>query len=228
MSHNNAVDDRKSPTDVREVAPNRIPNDNNTLLGRINLGIATIGGQRADDIIDIAVDGVYAADAGAGEYPGILMGVADLPGRIIVGVTEELTDSVVASGVANLVILLPGPGGKLGRLEKLGRNVWRSSSGLVYKGLDRSGLNRVEHVLRHTVADSTRRAHSVFSVPRNKVLSLLDEAWAKRGVPTVHPQSGNLNYRIDLGRVVGENGETAINISVRPGTSEVVTAFPVP
>jgi hypothetical protein len=32
----------------------------------------------------------------------------------------------------------------------------------------------------------------------------------------------------DMGRVVGNEGQTAINMSVRPGTSEIITAFPVP
>ena len=76
--------------------------------------------------------------------------------------------------------------------------------------------------------DASKPAHSVFNVARNRVLGLVDEAWAARGSHTIHPGSGNWNYRVDMGRVIGTEGQTAINISVRPGTSEIVTAFPVP
>ena len=33
-------------------------------------------------------------------------------------------------------------------------------------------------------------------------------------------------YVIDLGRVIGTNGETTIKIIVIPGTSEIITAYP--
>ncbi|MBI5547146.1 MAG: hypothetical protein HY901_24970 [Deltaproteobacteria bacterium] len=35
-------------------------------------------------------------------------------------------------------------------------------------------------------------------------------------------------YVVGMGRIVGTAGEQSIKIIVRPGTSEVITAFPVP
>lgn len=87
--------------------------------------------------------------------------------------------------------------------------------------------NRIKHVLAHGAPDGSKPAHSVFYVGRNRILELVDEAWAARGSHTVHASSGNWNYRVEMHRVIGTQGETAINISVRPGTHEIVTAFPV-
>ncbi|HMR05112.1 MAG TPA: RHS repeat-associated core domain-containing protein [Polyangiaceae bacterium] len=115
---------------------------------------------------------------------------------------------------------------KLGRLESLGGGRWRSTAGLVYGQGSKHG-NRIKHVLDHASPTAGKNTHSVFSVDRREILGVLDEAWLKRGTHSVHPQSGNWNYRIDLSRRVGAAGETAVNISVRPGTSEVITAFPV-
>jgi hypothetical protein len=70
---------------------------------------------------------------------------------------------------------------RLGTLVKAADNVWDSASGLRYPGKDSTGLNRVEHVLRHAAPDPTRANHSVFSVSRNKVLALVDEAWGSVG-----------------------------------------------
>lgn len=114
-----------------------------------------------------------------------------------------------------------------GRLTSIGNGQWRSGAGLVY-GQGSVHGNRVKHVLAHAAADASKPAHSVFNVARNRVLGLVDEAWAARGSHTIHPSSGNWNYRVDMGRVIGTEGQTAINISVRPGTSEIITAFPVP
>jgi RHS repeat-associated protein len=114
-----------------------------------------------------------------------------------------------------------------GRLKSIGSGQWRSSAGLIYGQGSKHG-NRVRHVLAHAAPDASKPAHSVFNVARNRVLGLVDEAWAARGSHTTHPSSGNWNYRVGMGRVIGTEGQTAINISVRPGTSEIITAFPVP
>jgi len=117
-----------------------------------------------------------------------------------------------------------------GRLTKLGKDHWKSSGGLVYKGKDPQGRNRIEHVARHLTVGNNRRNRnqSVFAVSQDKLLKTLDEAWLKRGSSyTIHPKSGNWNYTIDMGRVVGVKGESKILIAVKPGTSEIVSAFPV-
>ena len=103
---------------------------------------------------------------------------------------------------------------------------WTSAGGLVY-GQGSVHGNCVLHVLDHLTPNAGKPAHTLFNVQRNKLLGLLDNAWAKRGSYSIH-NSGNWNDRIDMGRVIGQGGETAVNISVRPGTSEIITAFPIP
>jgi len=82
-----------------------------------------------------------------------------------------------------------------GRLTSIGSGQWRSSAGLVY-GQGSVHGNRVRHVLAHAAQDASKPAHSVFNVARNRVLGLVDEAWAARGSHTIHPSSGNWNYRV--------------------------------
>ena len=84
--------------------------------------------------------------------------------------------------------------------------------------------NRVRHVLAHAAADPTKPVHSVFNVGRNKVLGLVDEAWSARG--SALPKDPGA-FVVPMGRVVGTQGESAVKIIVRPGTSEIITAYPV-
>jgi hypothetical protein len=114
-------------------------------------------------------------------------------------------------------------GPRLGTLSRIGKDAWESSGGLRYSGLDKQGLNRIEHVLRHTVADGP--GHSVFSVPRNQVLGLLDEAWA---APSRIPVPGDpAAFITPMGRTVGTAGENAVRLIVKPGTTNAISAYPV-
>jgi predicted phosphoribosyltransferase len=110
-----------------------------------------------------------------------------------------------------------------GKLTAIGRSTWRSTSGLIY-GPDKLFGNRVQHVLAHAIPDATKPLHSVFSVGRKEILSLVDEAWGMRGAALAKDAG---SFIVSMGRVVGTQGETAVKIIVRPGTSEVITAFPV-
>ena len=115
---------------------------------------------------------------------------------------------------------------RLGRLQSTGPSTWESTNGLIY-GPDSNPLfeNRVRHVLDHTVPNPSKTTHSVFNVPRNKVLGLLDEAWARRGAPVVGDPGA---YVIPMQRQVGSvANQTAVRIVVIPGTSQVITAYPV-
>jgi GNAT superfamily N-acetyltransferase len=86
--------------------------------------------------------------------------------------------------------------------------------------------NRVAHVMEHTIVDVSKPVHSVFSVPCDQALGLIDEAWATRhGVGTLQA-NGNRVWVVDMGRQVGTNGQTSIQIVVRDGTAEIITAFP--
>jgi hypothetical protein len=115
------------------------------------------------------------------------------------------------------------PQPRLGALKSIGPDAWESSGGLQYIGFDREGLNRIEHVLEHLTPDPGKQAHTLFNVQRNELLGLLDEAWSMRGAPLPNDPGA---YVIPMGRVIGTTGETSIRIIVRPGTSQVITAYP--
>jgi len=112
---------------------------------------------------------------------------------------------------------------RAGTLTKIGEDAWQSSGGLKYVGLDKNGLNRIEHVLQHVAPGVPGK--SVFNVPRNQILGLLDEAYASAarvpvpGVPAA--------FITPMGRTVGTAGENAVRLILRPGTSEVISAYPV-
>ena len=104
-----------------------------------------------------------------------------------------------------------------------GSQTWTSPGGLIF-GHGSTHGNRIKHVLAHGVPDPSKPIHSVFNVPRNQILPLVDEAWAARGA--VLPGDPGA-FVIPMGRPVGTAGETAIKIIVRPNTSEIITAYPV-
>jgi len=104
---------------------------------------------------------------------------------------------------------------------------WRSTGGLVY-GQGSAQGNRVLHVLEHLTPNPSKPLHTLFNVPRNQIIGLLDEAWAARQGAGVLQANGNRVFNIPMGRVVGAGGETNIRIVVRDGTTNVITAFPVP
>ena len=107
-----------------------------------------------------------------------------------------------------------------------GHNTWTSSAGLVYKS-SKNLPNRINHVLAHAKADPTKTNHSVFSVPEDQILDLVDEAWRNRGNPQANPKGKGDIYTINMGKVIGTKGETKIQINTFQGTSEVISAYPV-
>jgi hypothetical protein len=111
----------------------------------------------------------------------------------------------------------------------LAQGKWQSPGGLIFDvaPANRQG-HRVSHVFTHTVPGWNGRPpadHSVFSVARDDLLPLLDEAWSRR--PPVNPNDPGA-FLVDMGRAVGTNGQTKINLVVRPNTAEVITAYPQP
>ncbi|MGG0940322.1 RHS repeat-associated core domain-containing protein [Brevibacillus centrosporus] len=113
--------------------------------------------------------------------------------------------------------------GEVGKLTYLGNKTWKSSQGLIY-GYDRNYGNRVKHVLEHTKPNPNKANHTVFSDNKTEVLSLVDEAWALKKTPVPGDPGA---YIVDMGRKIGTQGETKIRIVVKPGTSEIITAYPV-
>ncbi len=102
---------------------------------------------------------------------------------------------------------------------------WTSPGGLVYGQGSKQG-NRVKHVLDHLVPNPNKPVHSVFNVDRNKLIGLIDDAWAKRVGPGVLQPNGNRVWTVDMGRAIGTNGQRHIQLVIEDGTMNVITAFP--
>ncbi|WP_205903174.1 filamentous hemagglutinin N-terminal domain-containing protein [Pseudomonas viridiflava] len=100
---------------------------------------------------------------------------------------------------------------------------WTTPAGLDYGQGSVQG-NRVLHVLEHAEPNPAKTTHSVFSMDRKEILGAVDEAWLKKGSPVVGDPGA---YVVPMGRAIGTSGETSIKIIVRPGTSQVITAYPV-
>lgn len=108
-------------------------------------------------------------------------------------------------------------------LKAIGNNTWKSPGGLIYKP-DKKFGNRIQHVLAHAEPNSMKNLHTVFNVPKDKILQLIDEAWVMKGAPLI---SDSAVYIVDMKKSIGLNGESAIKIVVIPGTSEIITAYPI-
>jgi hypothetical protein len=100
-----------------------------------------------------------------------------------------------------------------------------SPGGLQY-GADPKFGNRVDHVLDHTAPNPNKPVHSVFNAQGDDALNLVDEAWANRSGAGTLQANGNRTWTVDLGRPVGTTGQTSVQIVVRDGTNELITAFP--
>jgi hypothetical protein len=100
---------------------------------------------------------------------------------------------------------------------------WESPAGLIY-GRGSSQGNRVKHILAHTLPDASKPAHGVFNVKGQEALKLVDEAWTTRGAAVAGDPGA---FVVPMGRTVGTAGERAVRVVVRPGTSEIITAYPV-
>lgn len=105
---------------------------------------------------------------------------------------------------------------------------WQSPAGLKYVLQAGDEVNKghsIMHLFKHSLPDPARpNLHTVFSVPKSDLLALIDEAWRKKGQPLPDdPQA----YLVDMGRIIGMNGETTIRI-VRVANSEnkLRTAYP--
>lgn len=81
------------------------------------------------------------------------------------------------------------------------------------------------HVFSHLLPDSNKGAHGVFNVDRRSLIALVDEAWLKRGAAIPNDPGA---FVIDIGRIIGTQGQRRIKIIVRPGTNEIITAYPIP
>lgn len=88
---------------------------------------------------------------------------------------------------------------------------------LTYEGSTIKDLGYVESI-------KEERRRTFFNIPKDNIIDLVDEAWLKKGDSLVSDPG---TYIIDMKRIIGTNGETAIKIIVKPGTAEIRTAYPI-
>jgi hypothetical protein len=82
----------------------------------------------------------------------------------------------------------------------------------------------LSHIFAHTVPNFKPGQHSVFSFDRGDLLPNLKEAWLNKTI--VDPDDA-FGWEIDMGRVIGSEGQTKIRIIVNPTTKQIITAYPV-
>jgi len=160
-----------------------------------------------------------AAENGVGASTPVMINIVGHSGDIgagqRLGETALLPWIVVATGVA----------ANTGRFEltALGSSRYQTPAGLIYGPGSQHG-HRLTHVLQHGFPDATKKTHSVFT-SGSGALRTVDEAWLMRGAPD---PSDLGKYVIPMGRTVGTGGETSVTVIVRPGTSQIITAYPSP
>lgn len=59
---------------------------------------------------------------------------------------------------------------------------------------------------------------------RGEISGVVDEVWLKKDSPVVGDPGA---YVVPMGRPIGTLGEMNIKIIVRPGTNQVITAYPI-
>lgn len=94
--------------------------------------------------------------------------------------------------------------------------VFLEEHGLTYEGAEIKDLGYI--------GLENERRRNFFATPKNDIIALVDEAWLMKEGPLSHDQGA---YVIDMKRIVGTKGESIIKIIVKPGTSEIRTAYPV-
>uniref|UniRef100_UPI00146AE6BD RHS repeat-associated core domain-containing protein n=1 Tax=Uliginosibacterium gangwonense TaxID=392736 RepID=UPI00146AE6BD len=138
-------------------------------------------------------------------------------------------DPIGLEGGTNLQQYVPNPTEwidplgliKLGYDKSTGS--WVTPNGLSYGQGSQHG-NRVKHVLEHESPNPNKPNHSVFCpAKKGSSLDVVDEAWAKRGQPEANDPGA---YVVPMGRAIGTAGETNVRIITRPGTNEIISAYP--
>ena len=114
--------------------------------------------------------------------------------------------------------------------KRISSGEFTSPAGIRY-GKDWSGKfdSRIAHIMAHTRPDPSKPKHSMFrEKSQDGIIKLLDEAWKKRGPPERQTKGrGREVFDVDMGRVVGTEGERHIRIVVEADSADIVTAYPV-
>jgi hypothetical protein len=172
---------------------------------------------------------IHIGDARTGEkLQGLGSGIIAVVSCQSLGITERVYNMTVEDEHVYHVGYLNLLAHNNGCLTFDGKDSWISEGGLIY-GPDKGKStfnNRVQHVFDHLNPNPQKPLQTVFSVDKKDLLPLLDEAWKNPIKQQVHGDPGA--YIIDMRRVIGTAGEQKIRLVVKPGTSEIITAYPVP
>jgi RHS repeat-associated protein len=165
-------------------------------------------------------------DQAVGADPNsIAYGTPDLLGLIAVPGEEIEIDSLGIADDATTAGRAAKNAGELGapfELTAVGDSVYESPAGLRY-GTGSVHGHRLSHVLQHAFENPEKPIHSVWSGGSSEVFQTIDEAWMMRGNAVLGDDG---KFVVPMGRPIGTNGETGVTIIVKPGTSDVITAFP--
>ena len=140
-------------------------------------------------------------------------------------------DPIGLAGGNNLYQYAPNPSGWI---DPLGlkftydrtNKIWTSPNGVAYGQGSKQG-NRVKHVLEHEKSDPKKFKHSIFCTCKpGDSLKIIDEAWEKRQGPGKPCNVYNC-HEVDMERAIGTAGESKIMIVTKPGTNEMITAYPI-
>ncbi|GAA4830248.1 hypothetical protein GCM10023235_78680 [Kitasatospora terrestris] len=108
-------------------------------------------------------------------------------------------------------------------LTDIGGGNLQTPAGLIYGPMNGGEKHRIFHLGAHTAEPVKNKSnHSIFSGNASP-LELVDEAWTRRGAAEPGDPGA---YVVNMGRVVGSDGQMSIRIIVKPGTTEVITAYP--
>ena len=147
-------------------------------------------------------------------------------GKTSVQIVRDVVKDVVENNPGSISTLAQGTAVDatiFNQLKVIGDDLWQSPGGVIY-GYDEKFGNRLNHVLDHMVHNPNKKSHTVFNIPRDKIIDLLDEAWRIKNQPLAYDPGA---YVIDMKRAIGTDGESAIKLIVKPGTAEIITAYPI-
>ena len=168
-------------------------------------------------------------------------------GLITAGTLGGLLGEISISGIATGTVITQAAcadgdcTNELFGLKQIAENVWQSPEGLYYSS--GGSVNRIQHILRHTLDIPSRNIHGVFTSNNTEVFSIIDEAWMHMSkidsqlIRYEYGASGNyVSYIVDMTRPIGYiGGVTGAHLGfpmtnyvqiVLEGTN-VISAYPV-
>ena len=133
----------------------------------------------------------------------------------------EITTSTTEKAIEEDIDILYEASNKL---QYNTNGTWSSKEGIIYGQGSKQG-NRILHILEHMKPNPLKPTHTVFSVSKDEIISLIDEGWTKKGNGILQG-NGNKIYEINMGRIIGTNGEDTLIIITKGSSNEIVTAYP--